>query len=133
MATLSESTMDLDPNKEPMRLGRSISLHTEVVKSRWKWIADLTRSLKEDERELFEFKYGRISYLPLMYVEFPLLQALVAFWNTKFHCFTFEVGDVAPTLGEYEALLGFSSKRNMQPYRPQFERVSNRQLAEWLD
>ena len=110
LANLSQSTMDLDPNKEPKRRGRSISLHTGVVQSRWKWIADLARSLSDQERESFESRYGGVSYLPLMHVEFPLIQALVAFWNVDFHYFTFEVGDIVPTLGEYTALLDFPSR-----------------------
>ena len=88
-------------------VGRSTRMRTSPIESNLQWVKEYVRSLSRDQKDFFEENYGKICTLPFMYVEIPLIKALMAFWNWKFHCFTFGDVDIAPTLEEYRGLLHF--------------------------
>ncbi|MBA0671662.1 hypothetical protein Goklo_000027, partial [Gossypium klotzschianum] len=78
------------------------------------------RELKEiwdqwsnEVKQLFYSSYGDLPYLLDIKVDKHLFRARTRCWNPAYSCFTFEGGDLVPTVEEYMALLRCSKIQNL--------------------
>ncbi|MCH95998.1 hypothetical protein A2U01_0016981 [Trifolium medium] len=66
-------------------------------------------------RKDFDDKYGKILSLMEVNVQVEAITALSQFYDPPYRCFTFQDFQMAPTLEEYEQILGFPLE-NSKPY-----------------
>ncbi|MFQ6668920.1 hypothetical protein Gotur_034378 [Gossypium turneri] len=81
------------------------------------------RELKEiwdqwsnEVKQLFYSSYGDLPYLLDIKVDKHLFRARTRCWNPAYSCFTFEGGDLVPTVEEYMALLRCSKIQTDKVY-----------------
>lgn len=106
-------------------------------------LRDLSDKLKIIRRRTFAARYGNILDLLEANVQEKALTALAQFYDPPLRCFTFQDFQLAPTLEEYEQILGYSLG-NEGPYLymghyPSLPKIASslninvRELAKWKD
>ncbi|WJX29868.1 hypothetical protein P8452_18467 [Trifolium repens] len=95
------------------RLREKISVVAKMpeVKS----LIEFGKLLEGKHRTDFDHKYGKILNLIEVNVQGEAITALCQFYDPPFRCFTFKDFQMAPTLEEYEQILGYSLE-NVKPY-----------------
>ncbi|WJX95004.1 hypothetical protein P8452_76370 [Trifolium repens] len=71
---------------------------------------DLTTELTSISKSAFIFKYGNILDLLFTDVQFEALTALAQFYDPSMRCFLFQDFQLAPTLEEFERIIGIPPK-----------------------
>ncbi|XP_014515615.1 uncharacterized protein LOC106773435 [Vigna radiata var. radiata] len=69
-------------------------------------LVNLGKKLKTIKRETFKMKYGNLLSLLEMEVQLPAITALVRYYDSPLRCFTFQDFQLAPTIEEFEHILG---------------------------
>ena len=128
---MDQSGMNIGSNQATRKKGRKLYWHTDVIIPNPRWPRELCVSLTDKQRERFEADFGKVTRLPFMMVDTPFIQAVVPFWNNLFHCFTFGEFDLAPTIEEYERLMGFPYHTRKGIYWPREIKITFDQLAQW--
>ncbi|WJX60679.1 hypothetical protein P8452_45859 [Trifolium repens] len=75
-----------------------------------KSLRDLTTELTSISKSAFIFKYGNILDLLFTDVQFEALTALAQFYDPSMRCFLFQDFQLAPTLEEFERIIGIPPK-----------------------
>ncbi|MFQ6668918.1 hypothetical protein Gotur_034378 [Gossypium turneri] len=79
------------------------------------WLKDMYQWSNE-VKQLFYSSYGDLPYLLDIKVDKHLFRARTRCWNPAYSCFTFEGGDLVPTVEEYMALLRCSKIQTDKVY-----------------
>ncbi|MCH99459.1 hypothetical protein A2U01_0020473, partial [Trifolium medium] len=78
-------------------------------------LIEFGKLLEGKHRIDFNHKYGKILSLIEVDVQVEAITALFQFYDPLFRCFTFKDFQMAPTLEEYEQILGYCLE-NVKPY-----------------
>lgn len=92
------------------------TLQLKVKKPEVESLKTLSRMLKKTQRLNFARRYGKIIDLLDVNVQLESITAVTQFYDPPLRCFTFRDFQLAPTLEEFEQILGHSLKED-KPYR----------------
>lgn len=84
-----------------------------------------------EDKELFEKAYGNLLRLLQLDVQESVIMALSRFYDPEIRCFLFKDFQLAPTLEEYEEILGFSRPKSA-PYQYQKHRYTDQKFSQFL-
>ncbi|XP_061359319.1 uncharacterized protein LOC133303421 [Gastrolobium bilobum] len=93
------------------------TLHLKAKKPDTESLKVLGRTLKKTQRLTLARKYGEILDLLEVDVQVDAITAVAQFYDTPLRCFTFRDFQLAPTLEEFEQILGLSLEDFEKPYR----------------
>lgn len=108
------------------------TLPLRVLKPDVNNIKNLARKLKKVQRVIFMGKFGKILDLLEVNVQVDALTALAQFYDPPFRCFTFKDFQLAPTLEEFERIMGYPMKGS-KPYQYMEHYPSLKTIAETFD
>ena len=92
------------------------NLHLKAKKTDTASLKALSQKLKMPQRTALEKKYGKVLRLMDVEVQVDAITALAQFYDQPLRCFTFQDFQLAPTLEEYEQILGLPIA-DQRPYR----------------
>ncbi|MFQ6668916.1 hypothetical protein Gotur_034378 [Gossypium turneri] len=92
------------------------AVQTCVTQNNLRELKEIWDQWSNEVKQLFYSSYGDLPYLLDIKVDKHLFRARTRCWNPAYSCFTFEGGDLVPTVEEYMALLRCSKIQTDKVY-----------------